>query len=195
MTHPPAFTFIDLFAGIGGIRKAFESIDGKCVMTSEWNKFAQQTYAANFPDAAGHVFHGDITTVDEARDVPDHDVLLGGFPCQPFSIAGVSKKNALGRKHGFDDPTQGTLFFDIKRIIAEKEPKAFLLENVKNLRSHDRGRTFEVIETVLKEELGYHVQTRVVNGKHFTLRTASAFSSSASRTRRTSTSTRSRCQA
>lgn len=168
MTHPPAFTFIDLFAGIGGIRKAFESIDGKCVMTSEWNKFAQQTYAANFPDAAGHVFHGDITTIDEALDVPDHDVLLGGFPCQPFSIAGVSKKNALGRKHGFDDPTQGTLFFDIKRIIAEKEPKAFLLENVKNLRSHDRGRTFEVIKTVLEDELGYHVQTRVVNGKHFT---------------------------
>nr|WP_272496350.1 DNA (cytosine-5-)-methyltransferase [Nocardioides sp. B-3] len=109
-----------------------------------------------------------MTEIDEHKDVPDHDVLLGGFPCQPFSIAGVSKKNALGRKHGFEDPTQGTLFFDIKRIIDEKRPSAFLLENVKNLKSHDRGRTFEVIKTVLQDELGYRVQTRVVNGKHFT---------------------------
>jgi DNA (cytosine-5)-methyltransferase 1 len=163
---PPAFTFIDLFAGIGGIRTAFESIGGKCVMTSEWNKFAEQTYRANFPTRDGHLFNHDVTELEE-RDVPDHDVLLGGFPCQPFSIAGVSKKNALGRKHGFEDPTQGTLFFDIKRIIDEKRPKAFLLENVKNLRTHDRGRTWEVIETVLRDELGYQVQARVVNGKHF----------------------------
>lgn len=167
MTAAPAFTFIDLFAGIGGIRTAFESIGGTCVMTSEWNKFARQTYEANFPDDEYHEFHGDITEVDE-RSVPDHDVLLGGFPCQPFSIAGVSKKNALGRAHGFNDPTQGTLFFDVKRIIEEKRPKAFLLENVKNLKSHDSGRTFEVIQTVLRDELGYQVQTRVVNGKHFT---------------------------
>ena len=104
----------------------------------------------------------------KAADIPDHDVLLGGFPCQPFSIAGVSKKNSLGRAHGFADPTQGTLFFDVKRIIDEKRPSAFLLENVKNLRSHDKGRTFEVIRATLEEELGYHVQTRIVNGIHFT---------------------------
>lgn len=172
MTQPADFTFIDLFAGIGGIRQAFEGeggIGGRCVMTSEWNKFAVQTYRKNFDrlDSPDHVHHGDITQVDPKEDVPAHDVLLGGFPCQPFSIAGVSKKNALGRKHGFEDPTQGTLFFDIKEIIDAQEPSAFLLENVKNLKSHDRGRTFEVIETVL-EDLGYHVQSRVVNGKHFT---------------------------
>lgn len=169
-TKKPDFTFIDLFAGIGGIRRAFEGkegIGGKCVMTSEWNKYARQTYEANFLDHDDHVFNGDITEIDE-REVPDHDLLLGGFPCQPFSIAGVSKKNALGRAHGFDDPTQGTLFFDIKRIIDEKRPAAFMLENVKNLKSHDRGRTFEVIKTVLQDELGYQVQTRVVNGRNFT---------------------------
>lgn len=162
-----AFRFADLFAGIGGIRKAFEDIGGKCSFTSEWNPFAQQTYAANFRHNDQHVFAGDITQI-AASDVPDHDVLLGGFPCQPFSIAGVSKKNALGRAHGFLDPTQGTLFFDVKRIIAEKEPAAFLLENVKNLQAHDRGRTFAVIEQTLKQELGYHVQFRVINGIHFT---------------------------
>lgn len=164
-----SFTFVDLFAGIGGIRQAFESIDGECIMTSEWDSYAQTTYRANHPsdEGSGHVFNGDITAVDETT-VPDHDVLLGGFPCQPFSIAGVSKKNALGRAHGFQDPTQGTLFFDIKRIIKAKHPEAFLLENVKNLRSHDKGRTFEVIRRTLEDELGYHVQTRVVNGIHWT---------------------------
>jgi DNA (cytosine-5)-methyltransferase 1 len=161
------FSFIDLFAGIGGIRRAFEDIGGHCVMTSEWDKFARQTYEANYPDGPDHLFNGDIKQIDE-KEVPEHDVLLGGFPCQPFSIAGVSKKNALGRAHGFADPTQGTLFFDIKRILAEKRPAAFLLENVKNLKTHDRGQTWEVIDTVLKQELGYHVQTRIVNGKHFT---------------------------
>lgn len=163
---PADFTFVDLFAGIGGMRIAFEKQGGRCVFTSEWDSYARKTYAANFHDGAGHVFAGDITTVHE-KDVPDHDVLLAGFPCQPFSIAGVSKKNALGRPHGFADKTQGTLFFDVARIIAEKRPKAFLLENVKNLLSHDKGRTFSTIIDVLRDELGYHVTSKVINGKHF----------------------------
>ena len=160
------FTFIDLFAGIGGMRTAFEASGGRCVFTSEWDDYAVKTYVANFPPTAGHSFAGDITAVDEA-DVPDHDVLVGGFPCQPFSIAGVSKKNALGRPHGFGDKTQGTLFFDVARIIDKKRPKAFLLENVKNLVSHDKGRTFATIVDVLRNELGYNVWHRVINGKHF----------------------------
>ena len=159
------FRFIDLFAGIGGIRMAFEAHGGRCVFTSEWNPWAQKTYLANFP-ASAHSLEGDITKVDE-RDVPDHDVLLAGFPCQPFSIAGVSKKNALGRAHGFADETQGTLFFDVARIIAAKRPAAFLLENVKNLVSHDKGNTFRVIKKVLEEELGYHITCKVVDGAHF----------------------------
>ena len=163
---PAEFTFIDLFAGIGGMRIAFEKQGGRCVFTSEWDAYARKTYAANFHDGPGHVFAGDITTVHE-KDVPDHDVLLAGFPCQPFSIAGVSKKNALGRPHGFADKTQGTLFFDVARIIAEKQPKAFLLENVKNLVNHDKGRTFSTIIEVLSNELGYHVTSKVINGKHF----------------------------
>lgn len=159
------FTFIDLFAGIGGIRMAFESEGGRCVFTSEWNPYAQKTYLANFPESA-HTLAGDITKVHE-DDVPDHDVLLAGFPCQPFSIAGVSKKNALGRAHGFADETQGTLFFDVARIIAAKRPAGFLLENVKNLVSHDKGNTFRVIKRVLEEELGYHITCKVVDGAHF----------------------------
>lgn len=159
------FRFIDLFAGIGGIRMAFEAHGGRCVFTSEWNSYAQKTYLANFPEAT-HTLEGDITKVDE-RDIPDHDVLLAGFPCQPFSIAGVSKKNALGRAHGFADETQGTLFFDVARIIAAKQPAAFLLENVKNLVSHDKGNTFRVIKKVLEEELGYHITCKVVDGAHF----------------------------
>ncbi len=159
-----AFTFIDLFAGIGGIRIGFEEIGGRCVFTSEWDSYAQKTYSANYP--GGHSIAGDITKFDES-DIPDHDVLLGGFPCQPFSIAGVSKKNALGRAHGFADETQGTLFFDVARIIAAKRPRAFLLENVKNLRSHDKGRTFDVICRTLKEELGYDVHYRIIDGAHF----------------------------
>lgn len=159
------FRFIDLFAGIGGIRMAFEAHGGGCVFTSEWNAFAQKTYLANFPESA-HMLEGDITKIDE-RDIPDHDVLLAGFPCQPFSIAGVSKKNALGRAHGFSDETQGTLFFDVARIIAAKRPTAFLLENVKNLVSHDKGNTFRVIKKVLEEELGYHITCKVVDGAHF----------------------------
>lgn len=161
------FTFIDLFAGIGGIRMGFEKFGGHCVFTSEWNTFSQKTYLANFPADETHMFAGDITQVDEA-DVPDHDVLLAGFPCQPFSIAGVSKKNALGRPHGFECTTQGTLFFDVARIIAKKKPKAFLLENVKNLVSHDKGNTFKIILQTLREELGYEVHYRVIDGQHFT---------------------------
>ena len=158
------FKFIDLFAGIGGIRVAFESIGGECVFTSEWDDYAQKTYAENFP--GGHAINGDITQIDE-NDIPDHDVLLGGFPCQPFSIAGVSKKNALGRAHGFEDETQGTLFFDVARIIAKKRPRAFLLENVKNLQSHDKGRTFDVIRRTLQDALGYQVFVKVIDGAHF----------------------------
>lgn len=160
-----AFRFIDLFAGIGGIRMAFEAAGGECVFTSEWNTYAQKTYLANFPESR-HALNGDITKVHE-DDVPEHDVLLAGFPCQPFSIAGVSKKNALGRAHGFADETQGTLFFDVARIIAAKKPAAFLLENVKNLVSHDKGNTFRVIKKVLEDELGYHIVCKVVDGAHF----------------------------
>lgn len=160
------FTFIDLFAGIGGIRHAFEHAGGRCVFTSEWNTFAQKTYLKNFPHEEGHRLVGDITEVD-AADIPPHDVLLAGFPCQPFSIAGVSKKNALGRPHGFEDETQGTLFYDVARIIAKNKPKAFLLENVKNLVSHDKGNTFSTILRVLREELGYEVHHKVIDGRHF----------------------------
>jgi DNA (cytosine-5)-methyltransferase 1 len=159
------FKFIDLFAGIGGIRRGFEAHGGKCVFTSEWDSWAQKTYLANNPDSA-HSIHGDITQID-AADIPDHDVLLAGFPCQPFSIAGVSKKNALGRAHGFADETQGTLFFDVARIIANKQPKAFLLENVKNLRTHDKGNTFRVIEKVLTKDLGYQVTAEIIDGASF----------------------------
>ena len=157
----PKFRFIDLFAGIGGIRLAYQNVGGKCVFSSEYNKFAKITYEANF----GEFPFGDITKIDE-KLIPDHDVLLAGFPCQPFSIAGVSKKNSLGRKHGFLDKTQGTLFFDIARILKEKRPKVFMLENVKNLLSHDKGNTFKVIYNTL-EELGYSVHYKVLDGKYF----------------------------
>ena len=155
-------TCIDLFAGIGGIRLGVESIGAECVFTSEWNSFSQKTYAANFKDETSIV--GDITLVD-AKDIPDHDILLAGFPCQPFSLAGVSKKNSLGRATGFLDETQGTLFFDVARIIKEKQPQCFLLENVKNLLSHDRGKTFEVIRKTLVDELGYHITYKVIDGQ------------------------------
>ena len=164
VSHGPGFTFIDLFAGIGGLRTAFDGIGGRCVFTSEWDKYAQLTYQANYRD--NRPVAGDITQV-HVMDIPAHDVLVAGFPCQPFSIAGVSKKNSLGRKHGFADETQGTLFFDVARIIDAHRPAAFLLENVKNLQSHDKGRTFEVIRRTLEDELGYHIQIRVINAKHF----------------------------
>lgn len=160
----PEFTFIDLFAGIGGMRIGFESIGGKCVFTSEWNKYSRQTYQANF--GCNHDIAGDITQIHE-KDIPAHDVLVAGFPCQPFSIAGVSKKNSLGRAHGFECTTQGTLFFDVARIIAYHKPAAFLLENVKNLQSHDKGKTFQVIRETLEEELGYHIEWKVIDAKGF----------------------------
>ena len=158
------FTFIDLFAGIGGLRQAFERQGAQCVFTSEWNKYSQQTYITNYGQA--HQLVGDITQVDE-KTIPDHDILLAGFPCQPFSLAGVSKKNSLGRAHGFADETQGTLFFDVARILTEKQPSAFLLENVKNLKSHDKGRTFDVIMRTL-QGLGYEVHTKIINGQNWT---------------------------
>lgn len=153
------FKFIDLFAGIGGMRIAYQNAGGTCVYSSEWNKFSQQTYEANF----GEKPDGDITKV-EAADIPDHDVLVAGFPCQPFSIAGVSKKQSLGRATGFEDKTQGTLFFDVCRILKEKRPKAFMLENVKNLCSHDKGRTFKVIQESL-DELDYEVYYQILDGQ------------------------------
>jgi len=166
------FTFIDLFAGIGGIRKGFEAVGGKCLFTSERDKYAIRTYKANhYCDPDEHTFNEDIREITLSENssvsdrkayhhinnkIPDHDVLLAGFPCQPFSLAGVSKKNSLGRKHGFECDTQGTLFFDVARIIKAKQPAAFLLENVKNLKSHDKGKTFKVITDTL-DELGYWV--------------------------------------
>jgi DNA (cytosine-5)-methyltransferase 1 len=146
------FTFIDLFAGIGGMRIAFEKAGGECVFSSEWDKFAQQTYAANFDDTP----HGDITQV-ELTEVPRHDILIGGFPCQPFSHAGL--------KRGFED-TRGTLFFDVARIIDHRKPSMVLLENVKGFTTHDKGRTMSVVKETL-EELGYNVFHRVLNAKDF----------------------------
>jgi DNA (cytosine-5)-methyltransferase 1 len=159
------FRFIDLFAGIGGLRRGFEPLGGRCVFTCEWNPLAKKTYQANFKDPASHTFAGDITSV-EAATIPDHDLLLAGFPCQPFSIAGVSKKNALGRAHGFKCEAQGTLFFDVARILEFHRPRAFLLENVKNLLSHDRGNTFRVIHRTLRDELGYtNLHWKIIDAK------------------------------
>lgn len=155
------FSFIDLFAGIGGMRLAFDNAGGHCVYSNEWNKYSQQTYFANF----GEQPDGDITQVNE-NDIPDHDILVAGFPCQPFSIAGVSKKNSLGRETGFADKTQGTLFFDVCRILKRKRPKAFLLENVKNLCSHDKGRTFQIIKESL-DELNYKIFYAVIDGQMY----------------------------
>ena len=155
------YTFIDLFAGIGGMHIAYKTAGAHCVYASEWNKYSQQTYYANFgiqPD-------GDITKVAE-ESIPDHDILVAGFPCQPFSLAGVSKKQSLGRATGFEDKTQGTLFFDICRILKAKRPKAFMLENVKNLCSHDRGHTFTVIQESLRE-LNYKVFFKILDGKAY----------------------------
>jgi len=165
LSNDSSFRFIDLFAGIGGMRMGFEAYGGQCVFSSEWNKFAQNTYLENFPCSSNHLV-GDITEIYEG-DIAEHDVLLAGFPCQPFSIAGVSKKNALGRPHGFECTTQGTLFFDVARMISAKKPKAFLLENVKNLVSHDKGKTFKVILQTLRDELGYDVHYKIIDGQHF----------------------------
>lgn len=150
-----SFKFIDLFAGIGGIRIPFEELGGECVFSSEWDKFCQQTYEANF----GEIPHGDITEIDE-KDIPKHDLLVGGFPCQAFSQAGLKK--------GFKD-TRGTMFFEIQRILDHHKPKAFLLENVKGLRGHDKGKTFKVIISILNE-LGYQtLESKVLNAKDFGL--------------------------
>ncbi len=158
-----AFTFIDLFAGIGGLRRGFEPLGGKCIFTSEWNPYSQKTYKANFPDD-DHEIDGDITKV-ELDDIPPHDLLLAGFPCQPFSIAGVSKKNALNRPHGFACEAQGTLFFDVARIIEHHKPRVFVLENVRNLVNHDKGRTFETIRKILEDDLKYHIKCKVIDAK------------------------------
>jgi DNA (cytosine-5)-methyltransferase 1 len=159
MSHRP--TFIDLFAGIGGIRMALEQLALDCVFSSEWDRFSQLTYEANFGEKPA----GDITQIDPA-EIPDHDILTGGFPCQPFSIAGVSKKKSLGRDHGFLDKTQGTLFFNVAKILEIKRPKAFLLENVKNLKSHDKGNTFKVIQETLGN-LGYWTFDEILDGRHY----------------------------
>ena len=165
------FTFIDLFAGIGGLRQAFESrgVDGKCVFTSEWDKFAEKTYLANVRREF-HTVEGDIRKLEERGvEVPDHDVLVAGFPCQPFSLAGVSKKNSLGRSHGFLDETQGTLFFEIEKIILEKikkdaAPSVVFLENVPHLLSHDKGKTFATISEHL-DALGYRIVHEIVSAR------------------------------
>lgn len=161
MPEPESFRFIDLFAGIGGFRLALDALGGRCVFSSDWDRFARQTYEANFNEEPA----GDIRAVDE-QDIPAHDILTAGFPCQPFSISGVSKKNSLGRPHGFADQTQGTLFFDVVRIIHAHRPRAFILENVRNLRSHDDGRTFEVIKQTLTRDLGYDIHYRILDAKH-----------------------------
>lgn len=163
LPYPPPsnwdFTFIDLFAGIGGFRQAFQDAGGKCVFSCEWDKYAKKTYQANY----GETPYGDIRNLSKYQ-IPDHDVLCAGFPCQPFSLAGVSKNNSLGRKHGFEDETRGTLFFEIKEILRIKRPRAFMLENVKNLISHDKGKTFEVIRHALEDTLGYVIDWKVVDG-------------------------------
>jgi len=157
--HGSPLKFIDLFAGIGGIRIAFEKAGGECVFSSEWNKFAQQTYEKNF----GEIPAGDIRAI-HAPDLPDFDILCAGFPCQPFSIAGVSKKRSLNKPDGFEDKTQGTLFYEILRILKEKKPAAFFLENVKNLEKHDKGKTFSVIRESLLDA-GYSFSYKVINAK------------------------------
>ncbi len=159
-----AFRFIDLFAGIGGLRLGFEGIGGRCVFTSEWDRFAQKTYLRNFADDDDHVMTGDIRPYGAAPSkIPEFDVLLAGFPCQPFSLAGVSKKNSLGRLHGFEDEKQGNLFFEIERILRHHRPPAFLLENVKHLTRHDKGNTFEVIRRTLEDDLGYAIDYRIIS--------------------------------
>lgn len=159
----PKFTFIDLFAGMGGFRLAMQAQGGKCVFSSEWNAYSQKTYFSNFGDMP----FGDITKEVTKSYIPEHfDVLCAGFPCQPFSIAGVSKKKSLGRETGFKDKTQGTLFFDVADIISRHRPKAFFLENVKNLKSHDKGNTFRVIMETL-DELRYSVHELVMDGQTY----------------------------
>lgn len=157
MAESPPFRFVDLFAGIGGIRLGFESVGGQCVYSVEWDKYARKTYEANFELPEGE-------DIREVTELPDHHLLLAGFPCQPFSIAGVSKKTSLGRPHGFMDQTQGTLFFQVARLLKNHQPPVFLLENVKNLLRHDGGRTFRVIRNTL-DELGYEVTHGLIDSR------------------------------
>lgn len=165
-----SFTFIDLYAGIGGFRKAFESVGGCCNFASEWDVHAQKTYIANFgtPSSQTYELVGDINPyAEQPEKIPNHDLLTAGFPCQPFSLAGVSKRNSLRRPHGFLCQTEGTAFNNIARILKHHRPAAFLLENVKNLVSHDNGRTFKTILNVLKLDLGYRVQYNVVDSHYW----------------------------
>jgi len=155
-TSNDTIKFIDLFAGIGGIRKGFEDKNTKCVFSSEWDRYASKTYEENY----GEKPYGDITQINE-KDIPDHDILLAGFPCQPFSH--------IGKREGFTHETQGTLFFDVLRILKEKKPKAFLLENVKGLVTHDKGNTLKVIMKALQEELGYSVFYEILDAQRFGL--------------------------
>lgn len=152
--------FIDLFCGIGGFRLAFERAGCECVFSSDWNEQAQITYEANF----GEKPHGDIYSVPD-NAIPPHHILCAGFPCQPFSIAGVSKKLSLGKKHGFEDKEQGNLFFKLAELIDHHRPDAFVLENVKHLQRHDQGRTFRIIYETLTEHLKYHVHHRVIDAQ------------------------------
>lgn len=165
--RPPArFRFIDLFAGIGGFRLGFEAIGGRCVFTSEWDRWSNATYRANFVDGDDHMMVGDMRPFgDRPELIPEHEVLLAGFPCQPFSLAGVSKKNSLGRAHGFDDQKQGNLFFYIRDILKHHRPAAFMLENVKHLERHDGGNTFRVIRETLEQELGYRISFRIISSE------------------------------
>jgi DNA (cytosine-5)-methyltransferase 1 len=157
------FTFIDLFAGIGGMRKGFEDIGGKCIFTAERDIHAQTTYGSNFCND-NHEIAGDVTAI-RSEDIPAHDVLLAGFPCQPFSLAGISARKRSGKASGFACESQGSLFFEIVRILDFHRPRAFLLENVKNLVTHDQGRTWRIILQTLCADLGYHVQARVLNAR------------------------------
>lgn len=160
MTGKKTFTFVELFAGIGGFHLGLSSLGGRNLFASEWDRHAAGTYSAWFPGV--RLDTRDIRDVDVQGDIPTHDILCGGFPCQPFSLAGVSKKQSLGRAHGFDDERQGNLFFAIASVAEAKRPKVIFLENVKNLRSHDKGRTWDTICKIL-DELGYHVHSSIVD--------------------------------
>jgi DNA (cytosine-5)-methyltransferase 1 len=171
-SKPKTFRFIDLFAGIGGMRYGFEDLGGECIFTSERDKYARMSYGANFPDPDAHLINTDIREITSPREqIGEFDLLLAGFPCQPFSLAGVSKKNALGRPHGFDCEDQGNLFFDIARILSDCQPRAFLLENVKNLKSHDKGKTFATIKSILEGEspefpdINFHLDIETIDAK------------------------------
>jgi DNA (cytosine-5)-methyltransferase 1 len=160
------FKFIDLFAGIGGFRIGMTAAGGECVFSSEWDKYAAKSYQAWFGDGPEHMYTGDIGDIDIESQIPEHDVLCAGFPCQPFSLAGVSKKNSLGRAHGFEDAKQGNLFFKIMDIVDIKRPPVLVLENVKNLRSHDKGNTWKVIEESIRER-DYAIYTEVIDARHW----------------------------